>query len=1089
MSITYVSKSTSLKSAELAAFKPFAEIVAEHAKCNPHKIAYTLLHSNSEESISYAELVDRAGNLAAHLANQGLYQERVILLVSSGIEVATAFLACLMAGAIAVPTSIPKPTRTTGSFKNIVSNARPAAIITVSGKLAKLSKLQSIFSSHGLNAEAYQWIALDDHFPEEPAPSPLIYPDTIAFLQYTSGSTSEPRGVMVTHANLVANSEMLASGMHHNESSVIVSWLPLFHDMGLIGMLLNIIYVGMKGVLLTPRAFLQQPAIWLQAISKYRGTTCGGPNFGYDLCVKKISDADLVGVDLSSWKVAINGSEPVKYQSIKAFCERFLAYGFNEAAIFPSYGMAECTLMCSGTSLQGASFFPVDADRLAQGIAVRPDSTTALRQILVGCGGTRHLDQIVKIVSTADFSELAPYKIGEIWVKGSHVAAGYFENPESTAKTFYQRTASGDYPYLRTGDLGFTDSSGELFVTGRIKDVIIINGRNIYPQDIETVAAQCNEAIHSIGLAAFQVDQGAVILAVEIERTAIHSANYRELGQQIAKQVGVKCEVMLDEIIFTKPFKLPKTTSGKIQRSKTKQLYNTGELEPIANWRRKTIDSVAKDKKTSNEAFNPKGLLDALKNVVQRKSGILASEIWDTSKILDLGVDSISLVEIHQEFNARAANPISLDSLFNNPTLEEIVNLSTQPATSSVNQRFDLGPSDFDKIVSQIPQVDRIVSHQSGRDLVIDGANIIDFASCNYLGLDYHPAVIASVPKMVSEWGVHPSWTRAVASPEPYLALEKELAELLGAPDTLVFPNVAMLNFGILPLLVGSTGTLICDYEAHHTIQEACDLAQSRGAQYLKFRYGDLADLEYKLSMSVLSAPIVITVDGVYSMSVGYVNLPEIIKLAEKYNAIVFIDDAHGFGIIGENPSGEAPYGHRGNGIANYFGLELASNKILYVAGLSKAYSSHAAFITCWDSDMKKRFQRASTYVFSGPVPVATLASALSGLEVNRQEGSEIRTCIFSLSKKLVDGARILGFEVDNTGYFPVAFVVIGKMEDTVKACQIAWEYNLLLTPGIFPAVPLNRSGLRLSITALNTPAHIDQALAALHKIRSTLFI
>jgi len=352
------------------------------------------------------------------------------------------------------------------------------------------------------------------------------------------------------------------------------------------------------------------------------------------------------------------------------------------------------------------------------------------------------------------------------------------------------------------------------------------------------------------------------------------------------------------------------------------------------------------------------------------------------------------------------------------------------------------------------------------------------------MGLDYHPEVMEAIPGLVEKWGVHPSWTRLVASPAPYFELEERLAEFVKAPSTLVFPCIAMLNFGKLPILAGFEGVILCDSSAHHTVQEACQLAKAKGVTCAHFKYNDLDDLERLLKRYRHKSPAIIAVDGVYSMTAKYVDLPGYSRVAKKYGAFLFVDDAHGFGIIGENPTKDAPYGHKGNGIANYFGMDYVEDHIIYITGMSKAFSSFASFIVCLNNEMKEKLRLASTYVFSGPVPVASLASSIAGLDVNEKEGDKLRFRLYKLSARLASGVRSLGFEVDNHGSFPIVYVVTGAPEPTVQALNIAWERGLIVSPGIFPAVPLNHGGLRFSVTALNTESEIDQTLGILEEIR-----
>jgi 7-keto-8-aminopelargonate synthetase-like enzyme len=394
---------------------------------------------------------------------------------------------------------------------------------------------------------------------------------------------------------------------------------------------------------------------------------------------------------------------------------------------------------------------------------------------------------------------------------------------------------------------------------------------------------------------------------------------------------------------------------------------------------------------------------------------------------------------------------------------------------------------DFNDSATDIPQIHAVVTAQEGRKVKVDDRWVFDFASCNYLGLDLHPEVMESIMPAIHKWGVHPSWTRAVASPGIYEELEQSLADLMGVYSTLVFPAVTLLHAGVIPILAGSDGVIFKDLSAHRSIDEASRLAQSEGAEVVVFKHNDPLDLEQRLAQYPLERTKLIVIDGVYSMSGVYPPLPEFARLAKQYNATVYMDDAHGMGVIGERPSTTKPYGYKGNGIVNHFGLEYEADRLVYVAGLSKSYSSFGAFITCTDQATKNRFRSASTFIFSGPSPTASLASALAGIHLNQREGETWRDHIYVLTHRLITGAKALGYEVINDNYFPIVCVVIGKTREVIEACQTLWDYGILITPALYPIVPKERGLLRFSITAANTLEEIDCSLAALAAVRERL--
>jgi 7-keto-8-aminopelargonate synthetase-like enzyme len=296
-----------------------------------------------------------------------------------------------------------------------------------------------------------------------------------------------------------------------------------------------------------------------------------------------------------------------------------------------------------------------------------------------------------------------------------------------------------------------------------------------------------------------------------------------------------------------------------------------------------------------------------------------------------------------------------------------------------------------------------------------------------------------------------------------------------------------LLHVGVLPLLAGYDGVILKDTEAHHTIHEGCLRAQANGAEWVHFPHSDTGDLERKLARYRPGRTKIIATDGVYSMGSSHPPLVEYVRLAKKYNALLYVDDAHGFGVIGEKPDAELPYGHRGNGMVRHFGLDYVADRIVYVAGLSKAFSSYAAFVTCFDDKMKWTLQGSGPFIFSGPTCVASLASALAGLRVNAREGDQKRQTIYRLTHRFVTAVRDLGFEVDNGGYFPIVGVVMGEFDVLVRACKLLWEHDILITPAIYPAVPLHRNLVRFSITAANTEAEVERAIAALRAVREAL--
>ncbi|MBI5064689.1 pyridoxal phosphate-dependent aminotransferase family protein [Candidatus Woesearchaeota archaeon] len=360
---------------------------------------------------------------------------------------------------------------------------------------------------------------------------------------------------------------------------------------------------------------------------------------------------------------------------------------------------------------------------------------------------------------------------------------------------------------------------------------------------------------------------------------------------------------------------------------------------------------------------------------------------------------------------------------------------------------------------------------------------VADFASCNYLGFDLDKEIMASVGPAVKKWGVHPSWCRLVASPEIYIEAEKRLAKLIGTEATLIFPTVTLIHIGVIPTLLGKDGVLFLDKSAHETMYHAAKMARDSGSKLISYYTNDFETLEKELKKYRNVKKKLICVDGVYSMTGDYANLKILTRLAKKYGAIVYVDDAHGFGVVGEKPTKQNPYGKKGNGIVKNLGINY--DNILYVGGLSKSYSALAAFVGC--SNKMQRFLQAYAppYDLSGPCPSASLGSLIAGLNVNEKKGDELRRKLYSLTKKTVDGLRRLGFMVNNSTYFPIVSVWIGNTDILIESSKILYKNGILVTLGPYPMIPKGEEVLRITVTASNTEKEVEMLLSAFEKIKN----
>lgn len=551
------------------------DVLTEHAVRIPDRTAYVFLNEDGEEtvSISYGELHARALAVAAELSRRCAPGDRALLAFPQTLDFIIAFFGCLYAQVVAVPVNPPRRSRVQDATRGIAEDCEPAAVLTSAAMLGKLR------SALDFRSGPSHWLAVDEQVDGTGFEPPACSAETLAFLQYTSGSTAAPKGVMVSHGNLTANEEMIRYAFGHDERSTVVGWAPFFHDQGLIGNVLQPLYVGAKSILMSPAAFIRRPLLWLQAISRYRAHTSGGPNFAFDACVEHAAKAGIPDLDLSCWKVAFNGAEPIRAETLRRFAETFAPSGFDEGTLYPCYGLAEATLIVTGSRKgRGPRIVEVDADELGNGrFAEAPGGRP-----LVGSGLALPGEE-VSIVDPETRRACPAGGIGEIWVSGPHVAQGYWKRPDATSETLRAvRDGDGNRAYLRTGDLGVF-SDGELFVVGRLKDLLIVRGRNHYPQDIEQTAHAAHPALRPGSGAAFTVAGASgekLVLVQEIRREYRTEADPHDVAGAIRAAVLAEHELSIGELILTMPGRLPKTSSGKIMRAAARKRYLEGEFEP-----------------------------------------------------------------------------------------------------------------------------------------------------------------------------------------------------------------------------------------------------------------------------------------------------------------------------------------------------------------------------------------------------------------------------------------------------------------------------------------------------------------------------
>ncbi|AOK31791.1 hypothetical protein AQ611_19935 [Burkholderia singularis] len=570
------------------------DTLCARSAATPEQTAFEFLSTTGAplSALSYHALERAAAGVAAMLRARGVPAgARVLLLCQPGPDYVAAFFGCLHAGAVAVPLY---PPRNRLHVARIVSVLRDAGASVVLSSRQSIERCGAFFAEQGVSESmlvAVDGDALRDAEPGTPAAQRA---DALAFLQYTSGTTGDPKGVMISNGNLAHHLEMLNAWLGGEPGGTMVSWLPPYHDMGLISGLLAPVAGGYPCVLMPPESFAQNPFVWLDAVSRHRATISGGPNFAYGMCCKRLTDEQIATLDLSRWRLAFNGAEPVRQKTIDAFAQRFAAAGFEPLAMAPCYGLAEATLLVAGhepnTLAHGLDVdrqILQDERRAAPARDASPMARDdAARWRSIACIGRVTGGQHVLIVDPASGEPCADGRVGEICVAGPSVAQGYWRRPELSEAVFRTvRDGVAGRAYMRSGDLGFL-LDGELYVTGRLKDMIVISGRNYYSEDLEQTVTATQEKVVPNGCAAFVADHDErenLVIVAEIERVERHG-NLNDVVTDIQKEIWLKHEVNPHSVFLVSPGQLPKTSSGKVRRKACRRALEAGELKVLAYW-------------------------------------------------------------------------------------------------------------------------------------------------------------------------------------------------------------------------------------------------------------------------------------------------------------------------------------------------------------------------------------------------------------------------------------------------------------------------------------------------------------------------
>jgi acyl-CoA synthetase (AMP-forming)/AMP-acid ligase II len=703
-------------------FEPrtLVDLLRWRAERTPDNIGYTFLTDGlaSEESITYGDLDKKARAISRWLSSIGAEQQRVLLLYPSGLEFVAAFFGCLYAGAVAVPAYPPRPNRPVDQIKGIINDALPVFALSTRLMTSRIEPLLS--EGAGLKAlKVHASDVIPDELGEKWQTS-AVNEETIAFLQYTSGSTSTPKGVIVNHRNLIQNERAIRRAFQQNEHSIIVGWLPLFHDMGLIGQVLQPLYAGARCILMSPSAFLQKPSTWLETISRYRATTSGGPNFAYDLCVRRVTPETRQKLDLSSWDVAFNGSEPIQTQTLDRFAAAFEPCGFRREAFFPCYGLAEATLFVTGgVKMEQRRDQRVSRTSLEEGSVVVASADGEESRTLVSCGRGVS-DQSVVIVDPHSDTRCLNGRVGEIWISGDNVAQGYWNRNAESKFVFQARLAdTGEGPFLRSGDLGFV-VDGQLYVTGRLKDLIIIRGRNHYPEDLEQTAERSHGALRAGGCAAFSVeiaDEERLVIVQEVRRG---SQNREEIIGAIRQSIAAVHDIEAYAVILNPPGSVPRTSSGKIRRRACREEFLARSLRSIEMDvldDLSLVEDLTREQPFSSEeemkTMSGPELHAAIARRLQRETGVVlgrkVSQVPMDQPLMRLGLDSLKAVELQNRLESGLNMPLPMAILLGGASISHLASLAERTdSRRHIEPRFKIARGKADARLPLSPGQNRL---------------------------------------------------------------------------------------------------------------------------------------------------------------------------------------------------------------------------------------------------------------------------------------------------------------------------------------------------------------------------------------------
>ena len=1071
--------------ARAAGVQTLVDLLEYRAARQPSHVVFRFINSDGreEEVLTFATLQRRARAIAAHLAEHVVPGDRVVLLVPPGLEYVAAFFGCLYAGVVAVPAYPPNPRRADPRVARIVADcgARIALVsdafmARLDGWLAltpELSALTWLDAARLADGDAAGWRA------------PSVTGASLAMLQYTSGSTGDPRGVMLSHANLLHNSAVIHRVSRHRPDDNGVFWLPPFHDMGLIGGILQPIYAGLSAALMAPATFLQRPLRWLEAMSRYRATTSGAPNFAYDLCVERIGEAERGSLDLSHWRTSFNGAEPIRADTIERFSAAFAASGLRRDVILPCYGLAEGTLLVSGGPAERAPLLVLADRRSLESGELRAPDEGGTTPIALVASGEPVAEQVVAIVDPDTGAACGDGQVGEIWVAGDSVAAGYWGRPDATAATFQARLAGSDRSFMRSGDLGVRVER-QLIVTGRLKDLVIIDGRNYYPHDIEVAAERSHAGLRAGFTAAFGVSgetRERLVLVAEVVRQ--HKPDTDSvLFQAIRTELAGTTGVVPDEIVLIRQNTIPRTSSGKIQRRACRVAYLSGSLEVVGRWKSRGSDVVP-----ANDAITA-FVIDWVREELQ----VDPARLDPRTKLRELGLDSLAATRLMVALEGRYGRRIDPAQLWEQPDIgslaRHLASLDGRGTPSSalrVPERPDYGPptaastdvAQWAEYRSLRSRLDTLAEHGiaspffhvhdgvTGSEAVVGGRTLVNFANYNYLGLSGDPDVTRAAQEAVARWGSSVSASRVVSGERAvHRELEREIARFVGAEDAIVYIGGVPANVSTISHLVGPEDVVFCDALVHNSAMQGAEFS---GARRLVFAHNDWAALDAMLArVRAQHRRALIVIEGVYSADGDIPDLARFVEVKERHHAMLMVDEAHSIGVLGAT----------GRGIVEHAGMAGQPVDIL-MGTLSKSLASCGGYIAGSRALVEYLKYTSPGFVYSVGITPSNAAAALAALRKLQAEPERVAR-LHERAALFLSLCREAGLDTGASAGTPVIPVIIGDSLRAARLSALLFERGINVQPMVAPSVPEHMARLRFFIASSHTEEQLLAAVEAL---------